>query len=160
MVKIEYNILDINELQLIEKLIVEFNPDEIPELKSNGYRNDYYKQRIELPNTINDKVRTIIQKHTNKKVNIMAIWLNKIDNNSNQDDEFHRDDTDMSFVIYPYHNFIGGELELKNNILPIESNIGYIILHNVEHRVRKVVEGVRWSIAFFCQYTKETKDLI
>lgn len=160
MIKIEYNILNDNQLSVIDDFIKHFNPDEIPAKTTDGYRNDYFKQRIELPEDITKKVKSVINKHTNKGVEIMAAWLNKIDVNSNQDDDFHRDDTDMSFVIYPHHNFVGGELELRDNILPIESNIGYIILHNVEHRVRKVTDGIRWSVAFFCQYSKETKNLI
>ena len=158
MVLIEHNLLDDNDLEYIESLINNFVPDEVPTI--NGYRNDFFKQKIKLNDNILKKVELTILKQINKKIDVMGIWLNKIDPLSNNDDDFHRDDTNLSFVIYPFNNFKGGELELRDRILPITKNISYILLHNVEHRVKPVIEGIRWSIAIFCQYNIETKSVI
>jgi len=161
MIYIEQDFLSRNDLMYIENLIYNFVPEQEPKRDyKNYYRNDYFKQQVPLTDTILTKINQTIKKYTDKDIVVKTIWLNKIDVNSNQDDDFHRDGTHMSFVIYPFDDFVGGELELRTETLPIQKNIAYIMLHNIEHRVKKVTEGVRWSIAVFCDYDNKNKNII
>ena len=113
---------------------------------------------------IENRIKTIIKKHISKEVIIDTVWLNMVDNNSNKNDDYHRDSTNMSFVIYPLKSFEGGELEcvINNEVknFEVEENSIVIMLHNIEHRVKPVIDGVRWSIAVFCNYDLKTKILI
>ena len=57
-----------------------------------------------------------IKKHTGKEATINATWINRIDDKSNDSDDYHRDETDLSFIYYPTNSFNGGELEcIVNN---------------------------------------------
>lgn len=161
MIHVEYDFLGEDDLKYVEGLVTNFTIEESPKRDYvNYYRNDYFKQQVPLTESILTKVNQTIKKYTDKDIVIKTIWLNKIDVDSNQDDDFHRDGTHLSFVFYPHDNFTGGELELRTETLPIQKNIAYIMLHNIEHRVKKVTEGVRWSIAVFCDYDNKSKDII
>ena len=161
MIYVEYDFLDKEDLEYVEGLVSEFVVEQTPKRDYvNYYRNDYFKQQVPLNDRILTKINLTIKKYTDKDIVVKTIWLNKIDTDSNQDDDFHRDGTHLSFVIYPFDDFVGGELELRNETLPIKRNIAYIMLHNIEHRVKKVTRGVRWSIAVFCDYDNKSKDLI
>ena len=161
MIYTEYDFLNDEDLNYVENLVHNFAPEQSPKRDyTNHYRNDYFKQQVPLSKNILNKINNTIKKYTDKNIVVKTIWLNKIDTNSNKDDDFHRDGTHMSFVIYPFDNFVGGELELRNETVPIKRNIAYIILHNIEHRVKKVTEGIRWSIAVFCDYDTKSKNII
>lgn len=155
------NFLNDDEFKIIQDLIDNYEEEQHPILNVvEGYRNDYFKQKITLPEFIINKVNNSIMELLGHKIEIESIWINKIDPNGNLNDHYHRDDTNLSFVYYPNDDFVGGELDVENEILPITKNSVYIILHKVQHRVLKVKSGVRWSIALFCQYSTETKKLI
>lgn len=162
MILYEPNILSESDLIEINYLINNFKEEYIPVI--GEARNDYFKQRIFLSDSLIQKIRNIIKNHTNKEVVIKGEWLNKIDSNSNNDDDFHRDDTDLSFVIYPNKTFEGGELEYlinnKSTTIDIIENSALMLLHKVEHRVKPVISGIRWSIAIFCIYDIKSKSIV
>lgn len=155
------NYLNKDEFKIIQDLIDNYKEEQHPILNVvEGYRNDYFKQKIDLPKHILEKVNNTVMELLNHRIELESIWINKIDINGNLNDHYHRDDTNLSFVYYPNDDFEGGELDVEGEILPIVKNSVYIILHKVQHRVLKVTSGVRWSIALFCQYSVDTKKLI
>jgi hypothetical protein len=156
MVAIENDIFDGVELNEMMLIIDNFNEEYEP--TTDEYRNDYHKQQVFLSEELIEKVKIVASKHTSKKIKINSIWINKIDNTDNLNDDYHRDDTDLSFVIYPTKDFKGGDLECiinnKNELFEITTNSAIMIFHKTQHRVKQVIEGVRWSIALFCVYEK------
>lgn len=144
------------ETMFINELLLNFKEDEVPGYKRMEYRRDYYRQQVELLDSMNIKILDEIKKHTGKEATINATWINRIDDKSNDSDDYHRDETDLSFIYYPTNSFNGGELECIVNNETINKLIitnGFIILTNkVKHRVKPVISGVRWSIASFCSF--------
>lgn len=154
------NLLTEDELVFVNELINNFIPDEVPGVKKYEYRRDYYRQMVVLPESISNKILTIIHQHTNRDVTIAGTWINRIDSESNKSDEYHRDDTDISFVFYPQGNFVGGEVECPTDLIAVKPNSYLIMANKIQHRVKPVTNGVRWSIALFCVYKRKTVDLI
>ena len=46
---------------------------------------------------------------------LKSMWINKIDINSNKDDNFHKDTSPYSLILYLNDDYIGGELEYVND---------------------------------------------
>lgn len=152
------------ELVFIYELLMSFKEDEVPGYKRLEYRRDYYRQQVELMDSMNDKLLGIIKKHTGKEATINATWVNRIDDTSNSGDDYHRDDTDLSFVYYPTKDFEGGELEciVNDEIIntPVEANTYIILTNKIKHRVKPVTSGIRWSIASFCSFKQTSIKLV
>ena len=94
------------------------------------------------------------------------MWINKIDINSNKNDNFHTDISPCSLILYLNDEYIGGELEYindNNNKLKIipQKNLIVIMNNRLKHRVLPVTSGVRYSlVAFFSFIGKQTKSII
>ena len=159
-----YDFLDENEIDFINQLLINFKEDEVPGYKKNEYRRDYYRQEVKLLESIEDKILKIIKEISGRDTVIAATWVNRVDSESNNDDDYHKDDTNASFVYYPNNDFAGGELEYIINDEVITTQIrsnSYVILTNkVKHRVKPVLSGVRWSVAAFCAFKQIKSNLI
>lgn len=158
------NLLNGDELFYVNDLLNDFTPDEVPEYKKFSHRRDYYRQLVELPNSLNEKIIKIVKETTGRDVTIAAAWINRIDSNSNQSDDFHRDDTDLSFVLYPSKNFSGGNVQYvigsETHSFNVSDNSYIMMTNKIKHKVEPTTNGVRWSIALFCYYTKDRVALI
>ena len=94
------------------------------------------------------------------------MWINKIDVNSNKDDIFHKDNSDYSLILYLNDDYIGGQLEYKDDIfntikIKPKKNLMVLMDNKLQHRVLPVINGVRYSlVAFFRFINNPTKNLI
>ena len=97
---------------------------------------------------------------------LKSMWINKIDSDSNKNDNFHKDISPCSLILYLNDDYIGGELEYiddTNNRLKIipQKNLVVIMNNQLEHRVLPITSGVRYSlVAFFGFMDNQTKSII
>ncbi len=172
MVLIDENtkILNDDDIEFLNKKCNNFILSESPILDNNKNNNFYFRQLIDLKDPL---VHNIIielesyvkyKSHTN--LELKKLWINKIDVNSNRDDIFHIDDSDYSFILYLNDDYIGGELEYKDDILNTikitpKKNLIILMDNKPQHRVLPVINGVRYSlVAFFRFINNSTKSLI
>ena len=92
-------------------------------------------------------------------------WINKINSNTNNNDKFHLDNSDLTIVTYLNDNFIGGEFQYiddNNQHIEIkpEKNISLIMNNKLLHRVKPITMGERLSLICFFNIVTKTKKTI
>ena len=92
--------------------------------------------------------------------------INKIDSDSNKNDNFHKDISPCSLILYLNDDYIGGELEYINDtnnrvkIIP-QKNLVVIMDNQLKHRVQPITIGVRYSLVAFFGFTdNQTKSIL
>jgi predicted 2-oxoglutarate/Fe(II)-dependent dioxygenase YbiX len=94
------------------------------------------------------------------------MWINKVTTETNINDVYHYDKSDLTIVTYINRDYVGGDLEWINKSGKIEKitpseNLSILIPKNVYHKVTPVTDGIRYSMALFFKYdTKSKKTLI
>ena len=164
------NILSEEDWEFLNQKCENFNASQSPVLHGD-YLNYFYREFIDL----NDKRATNIIKNSesflrneldNNSLQLSGMWINRIDINSNKDDDFHHDITAATLVIYLNDDFEGGEFEYvddnkKNIKLFPKKNLTLAMNNKLYHRVLPVTSGVRYSlISFFNLKDKKIKTLI
>ena len=149
-------ILDKSDLDILQKECYNFKASH-PKSKSN--RSSYNKMALNENkiSIFSEKLKKIIFEKTNLEYNLIpksSSWINCIDTESNKNDDFHLDSSDLSLLIYLNQNFEGGELEYKDENENIKTytpktNSGLIINNKLLHRVLPVKSGVRFSFVCF-----------
>lgn len=92
-------------------------------------------------------------------------WINKINSNTNNNDRFHLDISDLTIVTYLNDDFIGGEFEYiddNNQHIQIkpQKNTSLIMNNKLLHRVKPTIMGERLSLVCFFNFDKKTKKTI
>ena len=117
MIIIEDNadLFDTKEKQILEKKCLSFTFTDAP-FKINNTTNYYvreliYNSDIEFQ-TIISKVNNCVKK-LSKSIDIesASVWINKVTKKTNKDDGFHKDISDLTFLMYLNEEFTGGEYE-------------------------------------------------
>ena len=170
MINVIKNYTDLTYFQKeINELVKNFKPTQLKGIIRNGkdvYFNEYNKEFLNTSSTLIFKIEQIIKEYYPKHFVVFRIArLNKIDLNSNVDDDFHDDlgTGNLIFLHYPVDNshFVGGEFEWENNeIITIENGMNLILVNNPRHRVLNVSEGERYSFAFFFDIYEKKNNLI
>lgn len=163
------NLFNDEEKKLLEEKCKNFIIDEYPNSVGN-YKNFYTKYNIYNKDknyeSIFEKVKKYLKKNLkNDNFTLEGVWINKVDTETNKSDDFHTDDSDLTFLIYLNEDFDGGEFEyedenkFKHKIKP-KKYLGIITNNKVSHRVNPVVKGVRYSMVFFYYYFKKNTQTI
>jgi hypothetical protein len=92
-------------------------------------------------------------------------WINKINLNTNNNDKFHLDNSDLTIVTYLNDNFTGGEFEYmgdNNQLIKIkpQKNVSLIMNNKLLHRVTPITMGERLSLVCFFNIDTKTKKTI
>jgi len=103
--------------------------------------------------------------HLGGEYEIQGLWINKINTSTNQNDIFHTENSEISIVTYLNEDFQGGEFEyiFKNKKIKIKpiKNCSLIMDETIQHRVRNVINGERFSlISFYKKPQKKQKTLL
>lgn len=131
-------------------------------------KNYYYRMRldehIDLLNYQN-KLISYLNKNFNLNVKIDGIWINKINNQYNKNDDFHIDKSDLTIITFLNDNFLGGEFEYidDNEVASqIKPKKGLSILQNnlLLHRVKNVIEGDRYTLICFLKTEIKNKKTL
>lgn len=149
-------ILNKSDLDILEKECYNFKTSH-PKNKSN--QSSYNKMILNknIVSIFSEKLKKIIFEKTNLEYNLIpnaSIWINCVDTESNKNDDFHVDTSDLSLLVYLNQNFEGGELEYKDEnenikIYTPKTNSGLIINNKILHRVLPVKSGLRFSFVCF-----------
>ena len=81
-------------------------------------------------------------------------WINKVSIETNKNDDFHRDSSDLSIITYLNDEFTGGELIYINEdgivktIVP-EKNMTLVMNDRLLHKVAPISSGIRFSLVTF-----------
>ena len=143
---------------------------ESPKEKTKNERNYYFREFLDLNDPLMHNIVMGLESYIKTKLytnlELDSMWINKIDINSNKNDNFHTDISPCSLILYLNDEYIGGELEYindNNNKLKIipQKNLIVIMNNRLKHRVLPVTSGVRYSlVAFFSFIGKQTKSII
>jgi len=169
-----FDLLDMDDNKKLQELCNGFVISETPKDGPDGGKSKNYYNRFFIskfaPN-LKDVFTKIVLKTENsvKKTDTIpceislqnTIWLNKVDINSNKNDDFHYDMSDITTILYLNDDFEGGEFEYidENNkkikINP-KKNMMIISSNKLSHRVLPVTDGIRYSL--ICPFDFVLKD--
>ena len=160
------------DMKFLYKKCNNFILSESPETKGKNEGNYYFREFLDLKDPLIHNIVMGLESYIKTKLytnlELKSMWINKIDINSNKNDNFHKDISPCSLILYLNDEYIGGELEYlhdtdRNNKLKIipQKNLVVIMNNQLEHRVLPITSGVRYSlVAFFSFIGKQTKSII
>ena len=124
--------------------------------EARNYYNRFLIENSEYRKYLTEKL--ISNKLLNNELSVLEIWINKITPDSNKDDVFHYDFSDITFLIYLNDEFTGGEFEYMEDNIPhtIQPTKGLTLRldNKVLHRVLPVTSGIRYSLVIFIKKKK------
>ncbi len=167
-----FDLLDIDDNKKLQELCDGFVISETPKEGPDGGKNYYNRFFISknAPNLKDIFAKIVLRtKSSVKKTGTIpcdillqnTIWLNKVDFDSNKNDNFHYDMCDITTILYLNDDFEGGEFEYidENNkkikINP-KKNMMIISSNKLSHRVLPVTSGIRYSL--ICPFDFVIKD--
>jgi len=162
------NLFDENYINFLLNEIEDKNFEEIgPKYNSTKY-NYYNRYHLQLNDSYKKNIESFLYETYHKKylLNNQGCWINKITNNTNKEDAFHFDTSDLTIVTYLNDEYSGGEFEYINidrKEIKIEAQKGLsLIMDNILlHRVLPVLSGTRYSlVCFFDLIVKSDKTII
>lgn len=169
----KFDLLSEDELHILKNRCDEFTLSESPNIKESEFhkklqKNFYHRNHFRLDD---NQLQSIIGKVTsyvknisyNSDIKLSSIWINKVTNETNKNDSFHKDSSYLTFLLYLNENFTGGEFEYINSknkkvqITP-KTNLSIVSNYKLNHRVLPVLDGIRFSLVMFfdVQNKKET----
>jgi hypothetical protein len=171
MISIDKNskVLNDDDMELLQKKCDNFIPSQTPTLDKDN-TNFYFREYIDLKDPLMHNIVMGLESYIKTKLytnlELKSMWINKIDINSNKDDNFHKDISPCSLILYLNDDYIGGELEYINDtnnrmkIIP-QKKLVVIMNNQLEHRVLPITSGVRYSlVAFFGFMDNQNKSII
>jgi hypothetical protein len=171
MISIDKNskVLNDDDMELLQKKCDNFIPSQTPTLDKDN-TNFYFREYIDLKDPLMHNIVMGLESYIKTKLytnlELKSMWINKIDINSNKDDNFHKDISPCSLILYLNDDYIGGELEYINDtnnrmkIIP-QKKLVVIMNNQLEHRALPITSGVRYSlVAFFGFMDNQNKSII
>jgi hypothetical protein len=161
------NIISKEELGYLQDRIKNFTVSQKPTDRNYYYREFLSsKKSPELVNIIL-KIGQYVKDTTQQQdIKISGIWINKVFEGSNISNGMHKDNSELTFIMYLNNDFSGGEFEYKDinkkkiKITPTK-NLSIISNKHLKHRVLPVTSGERYSLViFFNSNIEREKTLI
>lgn len=95
----------------------------------------------------------LLKAYPNTNYKFGNIWINKITPDRLDSLEYHIDDSDLTIITYLNSDFTGGDFEYilnnKNTKIEVKENMCLVMDKTLQHRISKVTNGNRYSLAFF-----------
>jgi predicted 2-oxoglutarate/Fe(II)-dependent dioxygenase YbiX len=162
------NLFDKNYINFLLNEIKDKNFENIGQKLNSIEYNYYNRYHLEIDNIRKENIESFLYKKYNKKYVLKnkGIWINKITTETNKDDTFHTDTSDLTIVTYLNDDYTGGEFEYinkSNKPIKIETQLGLSLIMDsiLMHRVSPVLSGNRYSlVCFFDMITKNEKTII
>jgi predicted 2-oxoglutarate/Fe(II)-dependent dioxygenase YbiX len=124
-----------------------------------------YYNRFPIPEHLENK--KLMEKFLHEKYSRTYLfkdsWINKVTIDTNKDDAYHFDMSNLTIVTYLNDDFEGGEFEYlddfksKVKITP-KKNLSLIMNGYLKHRVLPVSKGERYSLVSFFDVIKKNKN--
>ena len=159
MINTYQNLLSEEDLFFLNSICLNFVETQVP-FKNNNYVRKSLNVKEELL-----EYQDRCSKHLPDGYKLSGLWINKVTEETNINDDFHNDEADLTIITYINEDFEGGEFEyfLKDKEIKITPKINHTIMLNkkTKHRVLNVISGCRFSlISFYTTIKKEEKTLI
>lgn len=154
MIELVHNLLDSSELTYLDNLVLNFKIEDTPRV-TNYYNRMFLNKETDLINYQKRILKYLKQKFT-IQYEIEGMWINQIAIDTNKDDAFHLDENALTIVTYLNEDFEGGEFEYfllgtkPNPKIKPKRNLSLITTNELAHKVRPVINGIRYSIVVFC----------
>lgn len=171
MISIDKNskVLNDDDMELLQEKCNNFISTQ-PPTKEKDKINFYFRQFLDLRDPLMYNIVMGLESYIKTKLytnlELKSMWINKIDSDSNKNDNFHKDISPCSLILYLNDDYIGGELEYINDtnnrlkIIP-QKKLVVIMNNQLEHRVLPITSGVRYSLAaFFGFIDNQTKTIL
>ena len=159
MINTHQNLLSEKDLFFLDSICSDFVETQVP----NG--NNYYVRKILNIKKELLEYQKMCSKYLPDGYELSGLWINKVTNKTNINDDFHNDKADLTIVTYINEDFDGGEFEYlsgneKIKITPM-MNYSIILDKKIKHRVLNVIKGCRFSlISFYTRIEKNEKTII
>jgi hypothetical protein len=156
------NLLSEEEMYFLDSECTNFVEKNI-DITDNEY-NYYIRKKLNIGNDLLEyqkKCKELIQ----DEYDLVGLWINKVTIETNIDDAYHKDLSDLTIVTYINDTFDGGEFEYIENknlfkIKPIR-NMSLFMDNKLKHRVVKITKNERFSlISFYYKNQKKEKTII
>ena len=173
MLKISNNILDNETHKELLKICEDFDNRDF--VNVNQEHGNYYvrlpikneilidyianAKKYLIKNLSYDKIKMIDFETTNS-------WINKVSIETNKNDDFHFDISDLTIITYLNDEFTGGEFIFFNETERYETitpkkNMTLIMNDKLLHKVAAINSGIRFSMVTFLKVTQKiNKSLI
>jgi hypothetical protein len=130
--------------------------------------NNYYVRCIINKNDKEfEKIIDKVTKHINNistefKCELIGMFINRVTNETNTNDEFHVDSDDFTYILYLNDEYEGGEFEYrigkKEIKISTEKYMSISISNDIYHRVNPVKTGNRYSFIMFYENENKKKN--
>ena len=162
MVSTHQNLLSEEELRFLDSLCLKFVETNTHSIKTKY--NYYIRKVLDIEKDLLE-YQKCCRALINDDYELFGLWINKVTEKTNINDDFHNDDADLTIITYINEDFTGGEFEyfLKDKKIKITPQMNHTIMLNrkIKHRVLNVVGGSRFSlISFYTIIEKNEKTLI
>jgi hypothetical protein len=156
------NLLSKEELYFLDSACAHFAEKNV-DVAYNDY-NYYIRKKLNIKKDLLEyqkKCKELIQ----DEYDLFSLWINKVTIETNANDSYHNDISDLTIVTYINDTFDGGEFEYFENenlfkIKPIR-NMSLIMDDKLKHRVLKITKNERFSlISFYYKNKKKEKTII
>jgi hypothetical protein len=168
MIELYYNLLTAEEKVFLKNKCDNFVETHSP--SKPGYNNtSYHKYQLdETTDLLNlqNRLLNFIKEKGNSDIKKILFWIVRADVNTNQNDDFHVDNSDFTIVTYLNDDFTGGDfvylVENKEDIyINVEKDLSILMDNETPHKITPVTSGVRFSfVCFFNHIPKTKKSLI
>lgn len=159
MIKTVNDILTDSELMYLQTQCERFvkNNETIPDGKFWFYNSMHLWNDSKLDNLCTRLLDVVGDDY---EIQYNGIFINKITTETNKNDGYHIDSSDLTAVIYLNNDFNGGNLEcqIKGGNIQIvpQKNLLLLMKRGINHRVLPITHGERYSlIVWFCKKKKE-----
>lgn len=163
-VVLKKNLLTEDNITELNNRVNNFTPTEVP----NDTGLTYYREHIEKDKFINfiDTIDSIIREEfPETPCDLIRIVINRVNNEYNKNDSFHRDGSYMSSVTLLNSDYKGGDfnyINFEDKDIKLKIDKYSTIIFNgktTRHRILPVTEGNRYSLVTFWN-RKKTKNKV
>jgi 2-phospho-L-lactate transferase/gluconeogenesis factor (CofD/UPF0052 family) len=164
MINTHKNLLSENELSFLDSICTYFVKTENKSIIGQNENNYYIRKILDIEKDLLEYQKSC-KELINDEYELFGMWINKVNTETNIDDVYHYDKSDLTIVTYINDTFDGGEFEYIENenifkIKPIR-NMSLFMDNKLEHRVLRVTKNERFSlISFYRKIQKKEKTLI
>ena len=156
------NLLSEKELYFLDSECTNFIEKNIA-VSDNDY-NYYVRKKLNIETDLLEYQKRC-KELIGDEYDLVGLWINKVTIETNIDDAYHNDTSDLTIVTYINDTFDGGEFEYIENknlfkIKPIR-NTSLVMDKKLKHRVLKITKNERFSlISFYYKKQKREKTII
>ncbi len=159
MLKILNNMVTNDELIFLNSLCFSFTSTDTKPTKGSSYirknlniETDLLEYQKRCKESIGDKYE------------LFGMWINKVTTETNIDDVYHYDRSDLTIVTYINDTFDGGEFEYieNKNVFKIKPiiNMSLVMDNKLLHRVLKITKNERFSLISFYKWKEKNKKTL